>query len=148
MSKRKPAAVSKHAQSLKIAAKAHRANQAVVKSPKGNRKLRSTSAAFTESPPERFDSVAPDVSKATAVADLKESDFSSASAIVRAYQANLLDMAQANMQFTLEFAQRLAAIKSPDEFRSVIAEFTRKRIAMFQMYSKKMVEMGTTRVAR
>src|SRR6476659_11190472 len=37
MSKRKPATVSKHARSPKIAAKAHRANQAVVRSPKDSR---------------------------------------------------------------------------------------------------------------
>jgi hypothetical protein len=35
---------------------------------------------------------------------------------VRAYQAKLLEMAQANMQFAFEFAQRLATIRSPVEF--------------------------------
>jgi hypothetical protein len=58
-------------------------------------------------------------------------DFSSATANVRAYQAKLLEMAQANMQFSFEFAQRLATIRSPVEIPSVIAEFTSKRIAMF-----------------
>ena len=37
MSKRKPATASKHARSPKITAKAHRANQAVVRSPKDSR---------------------------------------------------------------------------------------------------------------
>ncbi len=46
MSKRKPA--SKHARSPKIAAKAHRAKQAIVRSPKASR-----AASSTESPPER-----------------------------------------------------------------------------------------------
>jgi hypothetical protein len=148
MSKRKPAAVSKPVRP-KIAAKAQRAKQAVVKSPKGSGKLRSVTAAFPESPPERLDYVAPAVSsEATAVefksnAALKGFDFSSASA----NYVNLLDMAQANLQFTLEFAQRFAAIRSPVEFRSVIAEFTSKRIAMFQKYSKTMVETGTSRAA-
>ena len=71
--------------------------------------------------------------------------FSSAAANVRAYQAKLLEMAQANMQFAFEFAQRLATIRSPLEFPSVIAEFTNRRIAMFQKYSKEMAEFSALR---
>ena len=67
------------------------------------------------------------------------------SANVRAYQAKLLEIAQANMQFAFEFAQRLATIRSPLEIFSVLAEFTSKRIAMFLMYSKEMAELSTTR---
>jgi hypothetical protein len=58
---------------------------------------------------------------------------SSANANVRAYQAKLLEIAQTNMQFAFEFAQRLATIRSPAEILSVIAEFTSKRIAMLQI---------------
>jgi hypothetical protein len=65
-------------------------------------------------------------------------DFYSAAANVRAYQAMLLEMAQANMQFAFEFAQRLATVRSPFEFLSVIAESTNKRIAMFEKYSKEL----------
>jgi hypothetical protein len=72
-------------------------------------------------------------------------DFSSATANVRAYQAKLLEMAQANMQFAFEFAQRLATIRSPVEFPSVIAEFTSKRIAMFRQHSKEMAELSAKR---
>jgi hypothetical protein len=72
-------------------------------------------------------------------------DFSSATANVQAYQAKLLEIAQANMQFALEFAQRLAAIKSPVEFLRVIEELTSKRIAMFRKYSKEIGELGLTR---
>ena len=68
-------------------------------------------------------------------------DFSSATANVRAYQAKLLEMAQANMQFAFEFAQRLATIRSPVEFPSVIAEFTSKRTAMFRQHSNEMAEL-------
>jgi hypothetical protein len=64
---------------------------------------------------------------------------------VGAYQAKLLEMAQANTQFAFEFAQRLATIGSPVEFPSVIAEFTGKRIAMFRKYSKEMAEHITKR---
>jgi hypothetical protein len=70
---------------------------------------------------------------------------SSANANVRAYQAKLPEMAQANMQFAFEFAQRLAAIRSPVEFPSVIAEFTSKRIAMFRKHSTEMAELGSKR---
>jgi hypothetical protein len=72
-------------------------------------------------------------------------DFSSAAANVQAYQAKLLEMAQANMQFTFEFAQRLATIRSPLEFLSVIAEFATKRIAMFGKYSKELTEISIMR---
>jgi hypothetical protein len=71
--------------------------------------------------------------------------FSSAAANVRAYQAKLLEMAQANMQFAFEFAQRLATIRSPVEFPGVIAEFTNRRIAMFQKHSKEMAEFSAPR---
>jgi hypothetical protein len=74
-------------------------------------------------------------------ASKKGFDFSSVTANVRAYQAKLLEMAQANMQFAFEFAQRLAAIRSPVEFLSVNAEFTSKRMAMFLKYSKEMAEL-------
>jgi hypothetical protein len=70
-------------------------------------------------------------------------DFSSATATVRAYQAKLLEMAQANMQFALEFAQRLATIRSPVEFLSVNTEFTSKRIDMFRKHWKEMAELST-----
>ena len=62
-------------------------------------------------------------------------DLSSATVNVRAYQAKLLEMAQANMSFAFEFSRSLATIRSPVEFFNVIAEFTSKRIAMFGKYS-------------
>ena len=62
-------------------------------------------------------------------------DFSSATANLQAYQAGLLDMALANMQFAFELAQRLATIRSPLEIFGVTAEFTSKRIALFRKYS-------------
>jgi hypothetical protein len=72
-------------------------------------------------------------------------DFSSVTANVRAYQAKLLEMAQANIQLAFEFNQRLATIRSPFEVLSVIAEFTGKRIAMFGKYSKEMAELSIKR---
>jgi hypothetical protein len=144
MSKRKPATASKHAPNPKIA-KAQRATQAIVRSPKDSR-LRLAAAGSTESPPKRHNGskqVAPIVENpATALQDdckqtmtdndsKKGFDFSLATANVRTYQAKLLEMPQADMQFAFEFAQRLAAIRSPVEFPRVIAEFTSKRIAMF-----------------
>ena len=72
-------------------------------------------------------------------------DLSSATANVRAYQAKLLEMAQANMTFALEFSRRLAAIRSPLEFLNVLAEFVSDRIAMFGKYSKEMAELSAKR---
>jgi len=72
-------------------------------------------------------------------------DFSLTTANVRAYQAKLLEMAQANMQFAFEFPHRLATIRSPVDLLRVIEEFTSKRTAMFRKYSKEMTELSTKR---
>jgi hypothetical protein len=169
MSKRKSATASKHAHSPRITAKAQRAAQAIVRSPK-NSNLRSGGAGSTKRPPKRHEesqdallveypellveypellvenpeTALQDDSKQTTDNDSKKgTNFSLANANVRVYQAKLLEMAQANMQFAFEFAQRLATIKSPVEFPSVIAEFTSKRIAMFRKHSTEMAELGT-----
>jgi hypothetical protein len=103
-----------------------------------------TTALQTEAPPKHNDpkqkALIVEI-PATTEADCKQTmmdkgsrealDFSLAATNVWAYQAKLLEMAQANMQFAFDFAQRLATIRSPVEFPSVIAEFTYKRIAMF-----------------
>ena len=159
MSKRQPVTASKHARSPKIAAKAHRANQAIVRNPKESR-LRSVAAGATASPPKPHNdskqeaplvenpaSALQDVSKQTMRNNdsNKGFDFSSAAANMRGYQAKLLEMAQANTQFALEFAHRLATVRSPVEILRVIEEFTSKQIAMFRKYSKEMVELSTKR---
>ena len=69
---------------------------------------------------------------------------SSANTNVQIYQAKLLEVAQANMQFAIEFAQRLAAIRSLVQFPSVITEFTGRRIAMFQKHSTELTELSTS----
>ena len=159
MSKRKPATATKHSRSPKIAAKAQRATQAIVRSPKVSR-LRSAGAGTTELAPKL-----PDDSQQEALLvenpvtasqdDYKQTitDSSSknttklflATANVPAYQAKLVEMAQANMQFAFEFAQSLATIRSPVDFPVVIAEFTSKRITMFWKFSKEMAELSTKR---
>jgi len=42
---------------------------------------------------------------------------------MQVYQAKLLEMAQANVQFAFEFGPRLATIRSPFEFFALISEF-------------------------
>src|SRR3981081_3305983 len=145
MTKRKKESPSKHSRSPKITAKAQRANQAIVRSPKEGR-LRSVAADSTESPPKRKQEASLGDNPMTAFQDdnkqtmknivsSKEFDFSSTTPNLRAYQAKLVELAQANMQFAFDYAQRLATIWSPVEILNVIAEFTSKRIAMFQKYS-------------
>jgi Phasin protein len=120
-------------------------------------------ASQTEPPPERHDDSkreAPLVSKQdsplvesppTAPQDDRDQttsdNFPSATANVRTYQAKLLEMAQADMQLAFEFAERLAAIRSPVEFPRVIAEFTGKRITMFVDRSRQVAELSTRRKA-
>jgi len=157
MSKRKPATASKRAHSSRIAAKAQRAAQAIVRSPKDS-VLRSVGAGSTEPPPKRHnasqDALLVETPETTLQGDSKQMtendskkgiNFFSANANVRAYQTKLLEIAQANMQFAFEFAQRLATIRSPVEFPRVIAEFTSKRIAMFRKHSTEIAELSTKR---
>jgi Phasin protein len=159
MSKRKPATASKHARGSTISAKAQRAAQAIVRSPKESR-LHSGGVDTIESPPNRPDELQqealPVENPVTTLGDVckqtttdsnskKWINFFSTTENVRAYQAKLIEMAQANMQFAFEFAQRLATIRSPVEFPIVIAEFTSKRITMFGKYSKEMAELSTKR---
>jgi len=158
MSNRKPATAAKRAHtSKKVAQKAQRAAQAVVRSSIARR---APAADLTKSPPEPqsdadqearlVDSPAmviqDDSEQTMRVTESKtEPVFSSAMASTGAYQAKLLEMAQANMKLALEFAQRLAWIRSPFEFPSVIAEFTTKRIDMFRKHSKEMAELTIKR---
>jgi hypothetical protein len=161
MSKRKPATASKHAHT-KIVAKAQRATQAVVRSPKNSigdpgsteppvkrDKGSQRDALLVEDPEllvEKPETALQDHFKQIPDNNLtKEPNVSLVNANVRTYQAKLMEMAQANMQFSFEFAQRLATIRSPVEFPSVIAEFTSKRIAIFQKHSIEIAELSTQR---
>ena len=140
MSKRKPAKASKHATSPKMAVKAQRANQAVVRSPKQSH--RSIAVGSTQSPTKLHNEPKQEAplieNPATALHDDHKPamrvgfDLSSVTANVRAYQVMLQRTAQANMQFAFEFFQRLATIKSPFEVPGVIAELTSKQMAMFR----------------
>src|SRR5207342_1499922 len=98
----------------------------IVRSPKVSRSIAASSA---ESPPHDSKPAASlaienpvtalqdDVSQTMTDSNLSKGfDLSSATANVRAYQAKLLEMAQANMTFAFEFSQRLATIRSPVEF--------------------------------
>jgi hypothetical protein len=175
MSKHKPA---KRARSPKIAARAQRNKQAIVRSAKDSL-LRSVAASPIETPLELHDASkqkAPIVEEQKApivqnqkdpivenrVAALKAAaleaaalsdggsqmmrdnnpkkvfDFSLAAVSMQAYQATLLEVAQANTKFAFEFSQRLATIRSPFDFFAVIAEFTSRRIDMFGKHAKEM----------
>jgi len=108
-------------------------------------------ALQTESPPEQHEpqqeallaekpaAALPDDGKRTMTASESRNapDFSSAPTSVWAYQAKLLEMGQANMQFPFEFAERLATIRSPFDLFGVMAEFTDRRMAMFQSIGRK-----------
>ena len=156
MTKRKATTASKPARSLKITAKAQRAKSAIIRGPKPSR-VRSVAANSIKSSPKDHNDSKQEAAiieiAATALQDplqqkpeLKKGfDFSSATATAQAYQAKLLEMAQANMQFALEFAQRLAAVRSPVQLLHVIEELTTKRIAMFRKYSSEMIELSMKR---
>ncbi|MET3364715.1 Phasin protein [Bradyrhizobium ottawaense] len=156
MSKRKPF-TSTHTRGPKTVAKAQRATQSVVRGPRAS-VPRSNAADSNEPLAARIEESQRDpvieesqllgetpetAFRATENNSKREIDFlSSANANMRAYQAMLLDMAQANMQLAIEYAQRLSTIRSPIEVPSVVAEFTSKRIAMFRKHSAEMIKLG------
>jgi phasin protein len=157
MKKHKPATASKHVRRPKIVAKAQRAKQAIVRSPKNSSSVTESS---TEPLLERPNDSPLEVSLVPNPAIAAQHDFkptisdngsksgfglSSDTANVRAYQAKLLEIAQANMQFAFEFAQRFATIRSPVEFLRVAEELTTKRMAMLRKYSKEIAELGIRR---
>lgn len=159
MSKRKLTTASKHARSPKIAARAQRTKQAIVRSPKDN-PPRPVAAGSTESPPEPHNDSTQEALHDENPSTVLKDDFThmmndkdsekglespSVTANVQAYQAKILEMAQANVEFAFEFAQRLGAIRSPFEIVSVIAEFTSKRVAMIAKYSREMSELAAGR---
>jgi len=156
MTKRKATTVSKPARSPKITAKAQRAKSAMIRGHKPSR-VHSITADSIKSPPKDHNNSKQEAAiieiAATALQDplqqkpelKKWFGFSSATATAQAYQAKLLEMAQANMQFTLEFAQRLGAVRSPVQLLHVIEELTTERIATFRKYSSEMIELSMKR---
>ncbi|MCP1762443.1 phasin family protein [Bradyrhizobium japonicum] len=150
MSKRKPATAPKRARNPKMAARAQRNKQNIVRSPKENL-LRSVAAASIEPPPKLHDDPRHEVPIIESRVDALPDDLSQrmidsdpmkgaalATANMQAYQAKLLEIAQANVQFAFDFGLRLAAIRSPAEFSAVITEFTRRRVDMFGQHSKEL----------
>ncbi|UQD69325.1 Phasin protein [Bradyrhizobium japonicum] len=151
MSKRKPATVPKRARNPKMAARAQRNKQAIVRSPKENL-LRSVAAVSIEPPPElhddpkhevpviepRVNALPDDVSQRMTGSDPTKGFALATAKNMQAYQAKLLEMAGANAQFALEFGLRLATIRSPTEFFGVITEFTSRRVDMFGQHSREL----------
>jgi hypothetical protein len=135
MTKRKAKIAAKPAR--RVPAKAQRANQAVIRSPKASR-LRSLAAdpLHELSPPKGH--IEPKQETPVVRFDLSL-------ATARAYQAKLLEMAQANLQFALESGPRLASVRSPVELLRVLEELTKERIAMFRKYSNEMVRLSMPR---
>jgi len=157
MSKRKLAKASKRARHPKMTARAQRNKQAIVRSPKDN-SLGSVAAASIEPPLKLHDDSkqeAPIVENGVGalqddlshrMRDNQTKGFALATANMQAYQTKLLEIAQSNVQFAFEFGLRLATIKSPVEFFTVIAEFTSRRIDMFGQHSKEMAAYPFLRI--
>jgi len=162
----KPATRSKGSSRPRVAARAQRNKQAIVRSPKDNR-------TFTGSSPELSVEALADQKQENSIVEnraaalqaislsapqdgfsqkVKETsdpkkgfEVSSLTSNIQACQAKLLEVSQANVQFVLEFAQRLASIRSPLEFNAVIAEFTGRRILMIGKHSREMTAALTGR---
>lgn len=171
MSNRKPATASKRSgspktaakttaqsQRTKVAARAQRTKQSLVRSPKDD--SRHTAPSLAELPAAhhsgsereapKVEQLSHEVNQMVRGADRKIGiDLPSATSTVRALRARFLgvaqanmQLAQANMQFAFEFSGRLASMRSPFEIPGVIAEFTGKRIEIVRKYSQSIVELN------
>ena len=127
MTKRKAKTAAKPARS--VPAKAQRASRSILRSPKPSRLRSLVAEQVNKSSP-------PSLNGPKQVTPIVGFDVSSATATARAYQAKLIEMAQANMQFALEFGPRLASIRSPVELLRVIEDLSKERMAMFRKYSQ------------
>jgi hypothetical protein len=163
---RKPATRSKNSSRPKVAARAQRNKQALVRS-RSDKRLRPVAGGSSESsveaqPDQKHENSVIENRAAALQAILlsalqdgfsqktkdvseprKGFDFSSLTSNMHAYQAKILEVAQANMKFALDFALRLATIRSPLEFIAVLAEFTGRRILMIGEHSKEMTAVLT-----
>ena len=134
MTKRKAKTAAKPAR--RIAARAQTANRSVIRSPKPSRQRSLAANPLPELSPKGH--IEPKQETPVVRFDLSL-------ATARAYQAKLLEMAQANLQFALESGPRLASVRSPVELLRVLEELTKERIAMFRKYSNEMVRLSMPR---
>ena len=65
-----------------------------------------------------------------------------AAPMMAAYQAKLLEIAQANARFTFDYAQAVAKVRSPSEFMNVITEYTKKRVELFQRHTQELAALA------
>ena len=155
MTKRTTAKALKQTRSRKPAAKAQRAAQAVVRSPKP-RHLRVVAPTAPTEPTQAIDArpgapvfeeakvarAAPEKSMQGSQDDSQRTTSGSAItttwnvfppiANLWGYQTMLSKMAQTQMQLAFSSAQRFAQIKSPFEYACVLSELTTKQFATFQ----------------
>jgi len=165
---RKPATASKRSNHPKVAARAQRNKQALVRS-RRDKRLRAVSGDSPESSVEVHADLEQESTnvesraaalqaillsalqdgfsqKVKEVGDPKKGfDFSLLTPNMQAYQAKLLEVTQANIQFALEFVQRLTTIRSPLEFVAVLAEFAGRRILMIGKHSREITAALTAR---
>ena len=134
MSKRKPATAPKRARNPKMAARAQRNKQAIVRSSPELHDDPNHEVPIIEP---RVDALPDDLSQSMTDSDPTKG-FALATANMQAYQAKLLEIAGTNAQFAFEFGLRLATIRSPTEFFGVITEFTSRRVDMFGQQSKEL----------
>lgn len=156
----------------KAAARAQRKKQAFIKSPKES-PLRPIAQGSSEAPIEGHHELKADTpnvdnrARAAALEAILQSslqndvdrkvrdnfpgkglDFFVPIANMQAYQAKLLEVTQANMQFAFEFIQRLARVRSPFEFWAVIAQFTARRIITTGKHSNELAAFWRSNTIR
>lgn len=65
-----------------------------------------------------------------------------ATASMADYQRKLMEVAQENSEFSVQYTQALMSIRSPTDFLRVNSEFVKKRIELFQRHARELAEIA------
>jgi len=69
-------------------------------------------------------------------------DTNSVSEKIAAYQSKLLEIAMANVELSLSYAQAITAVKTPTEFTTLNSDFSKKQIEMFKSQTKELAGLA------
>lgn len=74
-------------------------------------------------------------------ADLTKS-IHTATASMAAYQKKLMEIAQENTEFTVQYTQALMSIRAPSDLMTVNTEYAKKRMELFQRHSQELAALA------
>ena len=67
----------------------------------------------------------------------------SAMSVATAYQVKLLEITRSNTQFAFEYAQAMAAVRSPIDFMNVTSAFSKRRMELALQHSRELANLAS-----